>query len=211
MFSRWVTSNKACEPAEQFIALANCGDESDLVGWSLLVLAAAVVSFPHLPLELPDRNKMVLQPRCECHSRCNLHRNNARLTRFVAKKKGYCGIPARTRTTNLWLTIPGCYIRMKLVLAEGTKRDELMMEGTSRQFEFLVGFHTSRLSGCWHSPDYNCVSYQDSPLGTCQHEPQNKAWGLGRTPQPRIHLTLESCLIANSPSGNTLKASVAKS
>ena len=54
--SWWVTYNNACEPGEQLIVLANGDDESDLVGWSLLLLAATVRSFAHMPLGISDRN-----------------------------------------------------------------------------------------------------------------------------------------------------------
>jgi len=52
----WVTSNNACEPGEQLIVLAECDDESDIVGWSLLLLAATVRSFADSPLGISDRN-----------------------------------------------------------------------------------------------------------------------------------------------------------
>ena len=55
-WSWWVTSNSACEPGEQLIVLAKGDDESDLVGWSLSLLAAMVRSFVNLPLGLSDRN-----------------------------------------------------------------------------------------------------------------------------------------------------------
>jgi len=55
-WSWWVTSNNACEPGEQLMVLANGDDESDLVGWSLLLLAATVRSFAHMPLGISDRN-----------------------------------------------------------------------------------------------------------------------------------------------------------
>ena len=55
-WSWWVTSNNAYEPGEQLIVLANGDDESDLVGWSLLLLAATLRSFAHMPLGISDRN-----------------------------------------------------------------------------------------------------------------------------------------------------------
>jgi len=55
-WSWWVTSNNACEHGEQLIVLANGDDESDLVGWSLLLLAATVRSFAHVPLGISDCN-----------------------------------------------------------------------------------------------------------------------------------------------------------
>jgi len=55
-WSWWVNSNNACELGEQLIVLANGDDESDLVGWSLLLIAATVRSFAHMPLGISDRN-----------------------------------------------------------------------------------------------------------------------------------------------------------
>ena len=55
-WSWWATCNNACEPGEQSIVLVNGDDESDLVGWSLLLLAATVRSFAHMPLGISDRN-----------------------------------------------------------------------------------------------------------------------------------------------------------
>ena len=57
-WSWWVTSNNACEIGEQLIVLAKGDHESDLVGWSLLLLAATVWSFAHMPLGISDRNTM---------------------------------------------------------------------------------------------------------------------------------------------------------
>jgi len=61
-WSWWVTSNDACEPGEQLIVLANGDDKSDLVGWSLLLLAATVRSFAHMPLGISDRNSIYNAP-----------------------------------------------------------------------------------------------------------------------------------------------------
>jgi len=57
-WSWWVASNNACEPGEQLIVLVNGEDKSDLVRWSLLLLAATVWSFAHMPLEISDHNSM---------------------------------------------------------------------------------------------------------------------------------------------------------
>ena len=62
-WSWWVTSNNACEPGEQLIVLANGNDESDLVGWSLLLHAATVRSFVHVPLGISDRNNTLIQKK----------------------------------------------------------------------------------------------------------------------------------------------------
>ena len=55
-WSWWVTANNACEPGEQLIVLVNSDDKSALVRWSLLLLAATVRSFVHMPLRISDRN-----------------------------------------------------------------------------------------------------------------------------------------------------------
>jgi len=55
-WSWWVTPDNACEPGEQLIVLVNGDDESDLIGWSLLLLASTVRSFAHMPLGISDRN-----------------------------------------------------------------------------------------------------------------------------------------------------------
>ena len=89
-WSWWVTSDNACELREQLIVLANGDDESDLVRWSLLLLATTVWSFAHLPLGLPNRNKMVLWPGCESRVRCTLHKKNVWSIRFVVKRRGCC-------------------------------------------------------------------------------------------------------------------------
>ena len=51
-WSRRVISNNACEPGQQLTVLAN----GDTVGWSLLLLAATVWNFVHLPLETTRSN-----------------------------------------------------------------------------------------------------------------------------------------------------------
>ena len=89
-WSCWVTSNNACEPGEQLIVLANANDESDLIGWSLLLLAAMVRSFAHMPLGISDRNKMVLWPGCGGRVELSLHRKNMWSVWFVVKRRGCC-------------------------------------------------------------------------------------------------------------------------
>jgi len=89
-WSWWVTSNNACEPGEQLIVLANSDDESDLVGWSLLLLAATVQSFAHMPLGISDHNKMMLWPGCEGRAEFSLHTKNVRSVWIVVKRRGCC-------------------------------------------------------------------------------------------------------------------------
>ena len=49
-WSWWVTSNNFCGPGEQLIVFANGDDESDHVGWSLLLLAVKVWNFSGFPI-----------------------------------------------------------------------------------------------------------------------------------------------------------------
>jgi len=64
--------------------------QSDLVGWSMLLLAATVWSFVHLLLGLSNRNKMVLWPGCEGYARRNLHKKNLQFMWFVVNTRAYC-------------------------------------------------------------------------------------------------------------------------
>jgi len=89
-WSWWMTSNNACEPGEQLIVRVNSDDESDLIRWALLLLAATVWSFAHLWLRLSDRNKIVLWPGCEGYAKCSLHTKNVQSVWFIVKKRGCC-------------------------------------------------------------------------------------------------------------------------
>jgi len=53
--------------------------------WTLLLRAATVRSFAHLPLRIYDCNKMVLWPGCKGRARCRLHKKNVRSVQFVEK------------------------------------------------------------------------------------------------------------------------------
>jgi len=44
-WSSWLVFNNACEPDIQLIVVPSSDDDSDLVGWSVLLLAATVWSF----------------------------------------------------------------------------------------------------------------------------------------------------------------------
>ena len=99
-----MTSNNACEPGEQLIVLANGDDENDLVGWSLLLLAATVRSFAHVPLGISDRNKMVLWPGCGGRAEFSLHTKNVRSVWFVVKRRGFCCNLSGGVALIVWLT-----------------------------------------------------------------------------------------------------------
>ena len=65
-------------------------NKRDCYAWSLLLLVATMRSFAHMPLEISDRNKMVLWPGCEGRAEFSLHAKNVRSGRFVVKRKGCC-------------------------------------------------------------------------------------------------------------------------
>jgi len=112
-WSWWVTSNNACEASEQLIVLANGDDESDLAGWSLLLLAATVWSFAQFLLGLSNSKKVMLWPGCaRCRARCSIHKKNMRSVRVVVKE-GMLLQPLRWRFR--WMCDsprPGCARRI---------------------------------------------------------------------------------------------------
>ena len=67
-WSWWVTANNACEPGEHLIVLPDGDNESDLVRWSLLLLAATVRSFAHMPHRISDHNSTFCV--CTFHDGC---------------------------------------------------------------------------------------------------------------------------------------------
>ena len=112
-WSWWVTSNNACEPGEQLIVLAGGDNESDLVSWSLLLLAAMVRSSAHIPLGISDRNKMVLWPGCEGCAEFSLHTKNVRSVWFVVKRRGCCCNLSSGLALIVWFTTNGMCAKNK--------------------------------------------------------------------------------------------------
>ena len=54
--SGFPNTTKWCCDQDVEVVRSSAFDESDLVGWSLLLLAATVCSFAHMPLGISDRN-----------------------------------------------------------------------------------------------------------------------------------------------------------
>jgi len=75
--------------------------------WTLLLLAATVWSFAHMPLGLANRKKMVLWLGCEGRARCSLHTKNVRSVWFVVKRRGYCCNLSVGVALNVWFTTNG--------------------------------------------------------------------------------------------------------
>ena len=86
--------------------------------WTLLLLAATVRSFAHMPLGISNRNKMVRWPGCEGRAEFSLHTNNVRSLRFVVKIRGCCCNPSvvlrwlcdSPRTGCPWRTTPYIHV-----------------------------------------------------------------------------------------------------
>ena len=74
---------------QQYICVARASNSKrDCDAWSLLLLAATVRSFAHMPLGISDRNKMVLWPGCGDRAEFSLHTKNVRSVWFVVKRRG---------------------------------------------------------------------------------------------------------------------------
>ena len=100
-----------CTKNNTHIYVAKTSNNSDLVGWSLLLLAATVRSFVHLPLRLSTHNKMVLWPVCEGHARYNLPKKNVRSVRFVIERRGYCFNLSTGVALNGQFTMNGMWVK----------------------------------------------------------------------------------------------------
>jgi len=79
--------------------------------WSLLLLAATVRSFAHMPLRLSDRNKMVLWPGCEGRAKCSLHKKNVRSVQFIVNRRGCCCNLSVSVALNVQFTMNGMWTK----------------------------------------------------------------------------------------------------
>ena len=61
-----------------------------LTWWTLLLLAATVQSFAHLPLGISDSKKMVLWSGWSGCAEFSLHTKNVRSVWFIVKRRGCC-------------------------------------------------------------------------------------------------------------------------
>jgi len=75
--------------------------------WTLLLLAATVRSFAHMPLEISDRNKLVLWPGCGGCAVWSLHKKNVRSVQFVVKRSRCCCNLSGDVALNVWFTTNG--------------------------------------------------------------------------------------------------------
>ena len=101
--------------------------EQAIIQWSLLLLAAAVRSFAHMPLRISDRNKMVLWPGCEGRAEFSLHTKNVRSVWFVVKRRGCCCSLSGGVVLIVWFTTNGMCGKNNTIIcvawASNSKRD----------------------------------------------------------------------------------------
>ena len=119
----------------------------DCDAWSLLLLAATVRSFAHMPLGISDRNKMVLWPGCEGRAEFSLHTKNVRSVRFVVKRRGCCCNLSGGVALIVWFTTNGMCARNNTIIyvrrASNSKRDcdawsLLLLAVTVRSFAHVL-------------------------------------------------------------------------
>ena len=94
---------------------------------SLLLLAATVRSFVHMPLGIFDRNKMVLWPGCGGRAKFSLHTKNVWSVWFVVKRRGCCCNLSGGVALIMWFTTNGMCVKNKTIIyvarASTRKRD----------------------------------------------------------------------------------------
>ena len=85
------STNGMCVKNNTAIYVARASNSKrDCDAWSLLLLAATVWNFAHIPLGISDRNKMLLWPGCEGRAKFSLHTKNVWSVWFVVKRTGCC-------------------------------------------------------------------------------------------------------------------------
>jgi len=98
--------------------------------WTLLLLAATVWSFAHMPLGLSVRNKIVLWPGCGGRARCSLHTKNVRSVWFVAKRRGCCCNLSGGVALNVWFTTNGMCVKNNThIHVARTSNDRMISSG----------------------------------------------------------------------------------
>ena len=145
-WSWWVTSNNACEPGEQLTVLPDGNDESDLVGWTLL-LAATVWSeaLPTCCSVFPIATKW----RCDQDVKvvlCETFTQNVRSMRFVAKMRGCCCNLSIGLALNVWFTTNGMCAKKNTRYMWG---EQAIIDWLRRMFPIVACCHSAKL--CAHA------------------------------------------------------------
>jgi len=98
-----------------------------LRAWSLLLRAATVRSFAHIPLGISDRNKMMLWPECGGLAEFSLHTMNVRSMWFIVKRRGCCCNLSGGVALIVWFTTNGMCVQNNNIIyvaqASNNKRD----------------------------------------------------------------------------------------
>ena len=124
----WFTTNGMCVKNNTIIDVARtCNKKRDCDAWSLLLFAATVWNFAHMPLGIADRNKMVLCPGCGGRAEFSLHTKNVRSGWFVVKTRGCrCNLSGGVGLI-VWFTTNGMCAKNETIVcvarASNSKRD----------------------------------------------------------------------------------------
>ena len=109
-----------------YVARAS-NSKRDCDAWSLLLLAATVRSFAHIPLGISDPNKMMLWPECGGRAEFSLHTKNMRSVWFVVKRRGCCYNLSGGVALIVWFTTNGMCVKNNTIIyvarASNNKRD----------------------------------------------------------------------------------------
>ena len=98
--------------------------------WTLVLLAATVRSFAHMPLGISNRNKMVLWPGCEGRAEFSLHTKNVRSVRFVVKRSGCCCNLSGGVALIVWFTTNGICVKNNTIMyAVRTTNNRVILSG----------------------------------------------------------------------------------
>ena len=124
----WFTTNGMCVKNNTIVYVARASSSKrDCGAWSLLLLAATVRSFGHMPLRISDRNKMVLWPGCGGRTEFSLHAKKVRSVWFVVKRRGCCCNLSSGVVLIVWFTMNGMCVKNNTIVyvawASNRKRD----------------------------------------------------------------------------------------
>jgi len=120
----WFTTNGMCVKNNTIMYVAQASNSKrDCDTWSLLLLAAAVRSFAHMPLRISDCNKMVLRPGCGGRAEFSLNTKNVWPVWFVVKRRGCCCNLLGGVALIVWFTMNRMCVKTCVVRASNNKRD----------------------------------------------------------------------------------------
>ena len=102
---------------QKYICVARATNNTrDVDAWSLLLLAATVRSFAHMPLEISDHNKIVLWPGCGGRAEFSLHTKNVQSVWLVITRGCCCSLSSGVALI-VWFTTNGMCAKNKNIYA----------------------------------------------------------------------------------------------